>query len=121
MMYMPEDRCLLKPSSFATSRCESNLLLLFWVVAWQMTLSPHRIRQCHTCDCLGCTAVTVTRHSSRQAYAHAWANFVSILYFLHALTIMYVDGEAFDSSCRTILTTLGFMGNILFTVLEPKS
>lgn len=44
-----------------------------------------------------------------------------MLYFLHALTILYVDGgERWLAAVELILTSLGFAGNILFARARGK-
>ncbi len=44
-----------------------------------------------------------------------------MLYFLHALTILYVDGgERWLAAVELLLTTLGFFGNILFARARGK-
>ena len=56
-----------------------------------------------------------------KPYTHAWANFILMLYFLHALTILYVDGgERMFAAVELLLTTIGFAGNILFTRFRAK-
>jgi uncharacterized membrane protein len=100
-----------------------NLSLLFWVVAWQMTFSPHPHLSNVTLAIAWAIPLLLPLPGilSGKPYTHAWANFVLMLYFLHALTIMYVDGgERLLAAVELLLTTLGFAGNILFTRFRAK-
>jgi uncharacterized membrane protein len=46
-----------------------------------------------------------------HAYTHAWANFVLMWYFLHSLTMLYVDPLQRDwAIAELILTSMAFVG-----------
>ena len=70
-----------------------NLALLAWILLWQLSLSPH--------PHLGSSSLAIAWAIPLllplpgilvgKPYTHAWANFVLMLYFLHALTILYVE------------------------------
>ncbi|EHH0748330.1 DUF2069 domain-containing protein [Vibrio vulnificus] len=94
-----------------------NLSLLLWVVLWQLALSPHPHLSSTTLAIAWCIPLLLPLPGILvgKPYTHAWANFVLMLYFLHALTILYVDGgERWLALVELLLTTLGFAGNILF-------
>ncbi len=56
-----------------------------------------------------------------KPYTHAWANFVLMVYFLHALTLIYVDnGERWLALIELLLTSCAFVGNTLFARLRGK-
>nr|WP_306416820.1 DUF2069 domain-containing protein [Vibrio sp. D420a] len=100
-----------------------NLLLLGWVVAWQMTLSPHPHLDNVTLAIAWAVPLLLPLPGilAAKPYTHAWANFILMLYFLHALTILYVDGgERMLAAVELLLTTLGFAGNILFARFRAR-
>lgn len=46
-----------------------------------------------------------------HAYTHAWANFILMWYFLHSLTMLYVDPSQRDwAIAELILTSMAFIG-----------
>lgn len=123
MMYMSERPMSPKTKLFRYLALTGNLSLLFWVAAWQMTLSPHPHLSNVTLAIAWAIPLLLPLPGilSGKPYTHAWANFVLMLYFLHALTIMYVDGgERLLAAVELLLTTLGFAGNILFTRFRAK-
>ncbi|MEZ9441117.1 DUF2069 domain-containing protein [Vibrio atlanticus] len=123
MMYMSERPMSPKTKLFRYLALTGNLSLLFWVVAWQMTFSPHPHLSNVTLAIAWAIPLLLPLPGilSGKPYTHAWANFVLMLYFLHALTIMYVDGgERLLAAVELLLTTLGFAGNILFTRFRAK-
>lgn len=95
----------------------SNLGLIAWVVAWHAYLSPH--------PHLNAWAVTIgwtiplllplPGIIKGKAFTHAWANFILMFYFLHALTILYVDeGERWMAAAELVFVTAAFACNIVF-------
>ncbi|MFC5078415.1 hypothetical protein VTH8203_04090 [Vibrio thalassae] len=101
----------------------ANLALLAWVAVWHGFLSPH--------PHINPTAMTIAWMIplllplpgiiAGKPYTHAWANFVLMLYFLHALTLLYADeGERWLASVELLLTGLAFAGNILYARLKGK-
>lgn len=94
-----------------------NLSLFVWVLLWQLALSPHPHLSSTTLAIAWSIPLLLPLPGilAGKPYTHAWANFVLMLYFLHALTILYVDGgERWLALVELLLTTLGFAGNILF-------
>lgn len=91
--------------------------LLLWQVVWHLWLSPH--------PHLPAWAVTLGWSApllfplrglfQGRPYTHAWANFVLMLYFLHALTIITIDeGERWLGIVELILTSGSFTLNLLY-------
>ncbi|MDN3609393.1 DUF2069 domain-containing protein [Vibrio ostreicida] len=100
-----------------------NLGLLAWVVLWQVSLSPHP----HLNNLVLALAWSIPLLLPlpgillAKPYTHAWANFVLMLYFLHALTIVYIDGgERSLALVELALTFSAFIGNILFARARGK-
>ena len=122
-MYMSEKAMSPKTKLFRYFALVGNLLLLGWVVAWQMTLSPHPHLDNVTLAIVWAVPLLLPLPGilSAKPYTHAWANFILMLYFLHAFTILYVDGgERMLAAVELLLTTLGFAGNILFARFRAR-
>jgi uncharacterized membrane protein len=101
----------------------SYFALLVWVVAWHGFLSPHVE--------VGAVGVAlfwtlpllfpIPGIIKQKAYTFAWANFVLLLYFLHSLTMVYVDeGERSLAIVELILTTLAFIFCTLYSRLRGR-
>ncbi|OOF13282.1 MULTISPECIES: DUF2069 domain-containing protein [unclassified Salinivibrio] len=95
----------------------SNLGLIAWVALWHAYLSPH--------PHLNAWAVTIgwlvplllplPGLIKGKAFTHAWANFILMFYFLHALTLIYVDeGERWLAVAELVLVSSAFWSNIVF-------
>ncbi|MGY3570418.1 DUF2069 domain-containing protein [Vibrio paucivorans] len=100
-----------------------NLALLVWVALWQWTLSPHPYVSNITLAIAWCIPLLLPLPGilAGKPYTHAWANFVLMLYFLHALTILYVDGgERMLALVELLLTSVAFAGNILYARSRGK-
>jgi uncharacterized membrane protein len=100
-----------------------NLALLVWVALWQWTLSPHPHVSNITLAIAWCIPLLLPLPGilAGKPYTHAWANFVLMLYFLHALTIFYVDGgERMLALVELLLTSVAFAGNILYARSRGK-
>jgi len=122
-MYMSEKAMSPKTKLFRYFALVGNLLLLGWVVAWQMTLSPHPHLDNVTLAIVWAVPLLLPLPGilAAKPYTHAWANFILMLYFLHAFTILYVDGgERMLAAVELLLTTLGFAGNILFARFRAR-
>ncbi|MBU2898714.1 DUF2069 domain-containing protein [Vibrio hepatarius] len=94
-----------------------HLGLLSWVLVWQLNLSPHP----HINNVALAIAWSIPLLLplpgilAGKPYTHAWANFVLMLYFLHALTILYIgNGERWLASVELAFTTLAFICNTLY-------
>lgn len=101
----------------------ANLGLLAWVAIWQISLSPHPHISSTTLAIAWCIPLLLPLPGilAGKPYTHAWANFVLMLYFLHALTIIYVDGgERMLAVVELLLTSGAFAGNILYARARGK-
>ncbi|MGL4907535.1 MAG: DUF2069 domain-containing protein [Plesiomonas sp.] len=97
--------------------------LFAWQILWHALLSPHP----HVAP----WAVTLGWSipllfplkgiMQGKAYTHAWANFVLMLYFIHALTIISIDeGERLFGIIELLLTSGSFCFNLLFARKRGK-
>ncbi|MGF1695846.1 DUF2069 domain-containing protein [Vibrio lamellibrachiae] len=101
----------------------SNLALISLVVLWQWYLSPHPHINNLTLAIAWCVPLLLPLPGilAGKPYTHAWANFVLMLYFLHALVILTIgEGEILLASIELGLTTMAFTGNILYTRARGK-
>lgn len=94
-----------------------NLALLSWIALWQLSLSPHPHISSTTLAIAWAIPLLLPLPGilAGKPYTHAWANFVLMLYFLHGFTILYIDGgERWLAVIELLLTTIAFLGNILY-------
>ncbi|MCW8331774.1 DUF2069 domain-containing protein [Photobacterium sp. SDRW27] len=95
----------------------ANLSLIFWVGLWQSTLSPHPHLNNLVVAGMWVLPMLLPLKGILEAkpYTHAWANFILMFYFLHALTILWVDGgERLLALVELGLASSAFVANILF-------
>lgn len=114
---MEEKQVLPNTQNFRYLALAGYLALLGWVALWQVFLSPHPHINPLTAAIGWCIPLLLPLRGilSGKAYTHAWANFVLMLYFLHSLTILYIDqGERWLAAIELILTFAAFSGNILY-------
>ncbi|MBD1555998.1 DUF2069 domain-containing protein [Vibrio sp. S9_S30] len=100
-----------------------NIGLLGWVALWQISLSPHPHINSLTLTLAWSVPLLLPLPGilAGKPYTHAWANFVLMLYFLHALTILYVnEGERWLAAVELLLTTIAFVGNTLYARQRGK-
>lgn len=100
-----------------------NLALIAWIALWQLELSPHPHINSVTLAIGWIIPLLLPLPGilAGKPYTHAWANFILMLYFLHALTILYVDnGERWLAAVELILTFATFMGNTLYARQRGK-
>lgn len=101
----------------------ANLSLLGWMILWQLTLSPHPHLNPHALA-IGWSIpllLPLVGIIKGKPYTHAWANFVLMLYFLHALTLLYVDGgERWLALVELTITFAAFIGNTLYARLRGQ-
>lgn len=94
-----------------------NLALLAWIALWQLSLSPHPHINALTLAIAWVIPLLLPLPGilAGKPYTHAWANFILMFYFLHALTLLYVDnGERLLAVVELVLTFVAFIGNILY-------
>lgn len=100
-----------------------NLALLGWIALWQLSLSPHPHINAMTLAIAWMIPLLLPLPGilAGKPYTHAWANFILMFYFLHALTLLYVDnGERLLAAVELLLTFIAFIGNILYARLRGK-
>ncbi|MCL9782554.1 DUF2069 domain-containing protein [Vibrio sp. S4M6] len=100
-----------------------NITLLIWVAVWQFYLSPHQHISSFYVAIAWCLPLLLPLPGILvgKPYTHAWANFVLMLYFLHALTILYIDlGERWLAAVELLLTLTAFVGNTLYARSRGK-
>ncbi|EGU37770.1 hypothetical protein VII00023_16701 [Vibrio ichthyoenteri ATCC 700023] len=115
----------MQPSTkaFRLLALSANLGLLAWVAIWQIFLSPHPHINSTTLAIAWCIPLLLPLPGilAGKPYTHAWANFVLMLYFLHALTLLYLDGgERWLALVELLLTSTAFVGNILYARSRGK-
>ncbi|GAL30559.1 DUF2069 domain-containing protein [Vibrio maritimus] len=114
---------LINTANMRAFALSANFALLCWVGLWHGFLSPH--------PHINPIALTVAWMIplllplpgilAGKPYTHAWANFVLMLYFLHALTLLYADeGERWLAAVELVLTSLAFVGNTVYARLKGK-
>lgn len=99
------------------SAVSANLGLLAWVALWQANLSPHPHLNNIVMALVWMAPLLLPLKGilAGKPYTHAWANFILMFYFLHALTILWIDdGERWLALIELALTTAAFLANILF-------
>ncbi|CAH0539090.1 DUF2069 domain-containing protein [Vibrio marisflavi] len=100
-----------------------NVLLLVWVALWQIYLSPHVHVNSISVAIAWCLPLLLPLHGivMGKPYTHAWANFILMLYFLHSLTILYIDqGERWLAAVELLFTLMAFVGNTLYARSRGK-
>ncbi len=100
-----------------------NIGLLVWVALWQITISPHPHINNLTLAVAWSIPLLLPLPGilTGKPYTHAWANFVLMLYFLHALTILYVnEGERWLAIVELLFVTTAFVGNLLYARQRGK-
>ncbi|ARR49974.1 DUF2069 domain-containing protein [Photobacterium damselae subsp. damselae] len=79
----------------------THLGLLLWVIIWQFRLSPHP-------------------HFNAIIMTLLWANFILMLYFLHALTLLTLAGEQIFAAVELGLCLGAFVANIVFARIRGR-
>ncbi len=101
----------------------SYFLLLIWVALWHTVLSPHI-----EVGAMGVALFWIVPLLfplkgiiKGNPYTFAWANFVLLLYFLHSLTLIYVDeGERSLAIVELVLTTAAFCLCTVYSRMRGK-
>ncbi|WP_390904835.1 DUF2069 domain-containing protein [Vibrio rarus] len=93
-------------------------LLVAWVVLWHSLISPPIefspwfLTIAWTLPLL----LPMKGILKQNPYTFAWANFILLLYFLHSLTLVYVDeGERALAITELCLTSITFIANTVYS------
>ncbi len=100
-----------------------HFALLAFVCAWHSIISPPAEFSALVLTLVWAVPLLFPIKGILQAkpYTFAWSNFVLLLYFLHSLTLIYVDeGERWLAVAELILVTITFTGNLLFSRLRGR-
>lgn len=114
---------LINTANMRAFALSANFALLFWVGLWHSYLSPHPHINPYalTVAWLIPLLLPLPGILAGKPYTHAWANFVLMLYFLHALTLLYADeGERWLALVELILTSFTFVGNTVYARLKGR-
>ncbi|OEE60950.1 hypothetical protein A1OO_21235 [Enterovibrio norvegicus FF-33] len=104
-------------SRLRATALSSYLGLFVWVALWHGVLSPHVHVNPYgvTIAWLLPLLLPLKGILTGKPYTHAWANFILMFYFIHALTILWVDqGERWLALVELLLTSISFVSNIYF-------
>lgn len=97
--------------------------LLIWVAAWHSLISPPAQFSPWVLALVWSVPLLFPLKGILKAkpYTFAWSNFILLLYFLHSLTLLYVDeGERSLAAIELVLTCLTFAGNLMYSRLRGK-
>lgn len=77
--------------------------------------------QCHHYDfALTAPLLLLIKGIKAQPYTFAWANFILMLYFLHALTLLTLAGEQIFAAVELGLCLGAFVANIVFARIRGR-
>ncbi|MDD1784143.1 DUF2069 domain-containing protein [Enterovibrio sp. ZSDZ35] len=111
-------------SQLRTVALTSYLALIAWVLIWHGFLSPHpHINPVGvTIAWLIPLMLPLKGILTGKPYTHAWANFILMFYFLHGLTLLFVDeGERYLALVELVITSISFVSNILYAKQKGKA
>ena len=100
------------------------LSLGVWILVWQMWLSPHPHIEAIKITLLWFLPWLLPLYGILRSrpYTHAWANFILMFYFLHALTVLYLnEGEQWLAAIELLIISISFISNIGFARTRGKS
>ncbi len=100
-----------------------NLALLIFVALWHSILSPHPLINPYGVMVAWIIPMLFPLKGIIQGkpYTHAWANFILMFYFLHSLTILWLDeGERYFALIELIITSNAFISNIYYARLRGR-
>nr|WP_268967922.1 DUF2069 domain-containing protein [Veronia nyctiphanis] len=101
----------------------AHLAMMALVVLWHSVLFPHA-----DISSVGLTVgwllplmLPLPGILKGKPYTHAWANFILMFYFLHALTMIWVDeGKQGIAIAELILTSISFLANVKYAKLRGR-
>ena len=101
----------------------SYLLLLMWVITWHTGLrdaqpySPIFIFLLYVVPLL----LPMRGIFKAKPYTHAWANFITLFYIIHGITIAYaIPAERWFAGIEIILSSVMFVGCSMFARLRGR-
>ncbi|MEZ8988719.1 DUF2069 domain-containing protein [Vibrio breoganii] len=100
-----------------------HFALLAWVILWHSLISPPLEFSPWFLTIAWALPLLfpIKGILQQKPYTFAWANFVLLLYFLHSLTLVYVDeGERMLAIVEVLLTSIAFIGNTLYSRLRGR-
>lgn len=100
-----------------------HLSLFAWVIAWQAYFFPHPHFNPVYLTVLWAMPLLLPLKGmlKAQAYTFAWANFVLMLYVLHALTLLLTsEQEAKLAIVELLLSLASFLANAYYARLRGK-
>lgn len=100
-----------------------HFALLAFVCAWHSVISPPAEFSALVLTLVWAVPLLFPIKGILQAkpYTFAWSNFVLLLYFLHSLTLIYVDeGERWLAVVELLLVSITFTANLFFTRLRGR-
>ncbi|WP_261815738.1 DUF2069 domain-containing protein [Vibrio gallicus] len=100
-----------------------HFTLLVWVIAWHSLISPAIELNPWVLTLVWTVPLLLPIKGILKAkpYTFAWGNFVLLLYFLHSLTLIYVDeGERWLAIIELVIVSITFIANLIFSRLRGK-
>ncbi|GAD89031.1 hypothetical protein VHA01S_014_00560 [Vibrio halioticoli NBRC 102217] len=100
-----------------------HFCLLVWVLLWHSVISPPAEINPWFLTIAWCVPLLfpIKGILAQKPYTFAWANFVLLLYFLHSLTLVYVDeGERTLAIIELVISSIAFIGNTLYSRLRGR-
>lgn len=98
-------------------------LLLFWVVFWQVWLSTTHAYSALFIILIYALPLLLPLKGMIQAkpYTHAWANFITLFYLIHGITVAYaVANERGYAIVEIVLASAMFIGCSMFARLRGR-
>lgn len=114
---------MLLPHQWQRLAMISYLSLLGWVVVWHSYLSPpvHFSPFWFAFFWAFPLLLPLQGLLKKRPYTYAWVNFILMLYFLHALTLVSLaTSERWLASIELLLTTIAFLSCVQYARLQGK-
>lgn len=97
--------------------------LLIWVVLWHSTLSPPvEFSPMFLTAAWSIPLLFPIRGIIQgKPYTFAWSNFILLLYFLHSLTLIYLnEGERAMAITELVIASIAFIANVNYSRQRGK-
>ncbi|MBD3584384.1 DUF2069 domain-containing protein [Salinimonas sp. HHU 13199] len=95
----------------------SYLLLLVWVILWHTALTDTQPYSALFIFLLYVVPLLLPMHGifKGKPYTHAWANFITLFYIIHGITVAYaVPSERWFACVEIALSSVMFIGCSMF-------